>query len=104
MKFQTTHVRDVKHPDSTSTSVMLLDDRRILDWHRPTTELHHSSPMRSVPIMERSFSQFFGGHGLNLPKNSLFGEQSVIPTEERGQQFSPSFLESQLQRSRARQK
>ena len=51
---QPAHVADVEQPDPLADRLVLLDDRRVLDGHRPAAELDEPAAVGLVPVVQRA--------------------------------------------------
>ena len=69
---QPPHVRDIKESCCASHGVMFFNDRRVLNWHVPTTELDHASTASDMPIVKDC-----------LLERSRFGHKNVHRVGER---------------------
>ena len=100
---QPAHVRDVGQADGLSRGVVLLDDRGVLDRHRPAGEVDHSGAVGDVPIVKRRPRRCVG-HGVHSPRFCGYDYSSRLRSLRQGSllecgDLSPLFHEVHRQRT-----
>ena len=57
IKPQPPHVRDIEQPDRAARGSVFIDNRTVLDWHRPAAKLDHAAPLGDVPLVKWCLGQ-----------------------------------------------
>ena len=84
------HVADVEQPDALADGLVLLDDRRVLDGHRPAAELDEPAAVGLVPGVQRGLQERLAGHRAVpwRPRERSFGSATIVASRGPARQLS----------------